>query len=330
MENFTLLAFVIIAVALFFDFSNGFHDSSNIVAVMISTRVLSPRMALFIAATAEFIGPFLFGTAVATTIGKDLVKPEAMTVWVVLAALLGAITWNLITWYFGIPSSSSHALVGGIVGAVIIASDWNAILFSGFTKVIAALVISPILGVLFGFLSMKLTQTATQRATPRVTGFFKGLTVVSAIALALSHGTNDAQKTMGVITMSLVILGILPSFQVPTWVIFACALAIALGIATGGWRIIKTVGRGIYKIRVVHGFCAQTVSAGIILGAALIGGPVSTTHVLSSSIMGVGAAERISAVKWEMAKNIIITWVLTIPAAGIVSAGIYWVISLFI
>ena len=329
MEHSTLITFLVIAIALIFDFTNGFNDSSNIVAVMISTRVLSPRLALFIAAAAEFIGPFLFGTAIAATIGKNLVQPGT-TIWVVLAALLGAICWNFVTWYFGIPSSSSHALVGAIVGAVYTEAGWQAINFAGLTKVLLALIISPVLGILFGFIAMKLTQQITQRATPHISPFFKGMTVASAIALALSHGTNDAQKTMGVITLSLVIMGILPSFVVPIWVIFACAFAISLGIGTGGWRIIKTVGRGIYKIRVLHGFCAQAVSAFIILGAALLGGPVSTSHVLSSSIMGVGAAERISAVKWAMAKKILTTWVLTLPASALVAATFYKLISFLI
>lgn len=330
MEHFSLLTLITIATALLFAFTNGFHDSSNIVAIMISTRVLSPRAALGIAAAAEFIGPFLFGTAVAATIGKDIVAPESITAWVVLAALLGAIAWNLITWYFAIPSSSSHALIGGLIGAVTVASDWRYIQFDGLMKVILALILAPVLGIVFGFLCMKLIQLTTRKATTRITGLFKGLTFLSAIGLALSHGTNDAQKTAGIIVMALMITGVLKGFSVPAWVILISAFAITIGIATGGWRIIKTVGRGIYKIKIVHGFCSQTISAVIILAASLMGGPVSTTHVLSSSIMGIGAAERVNAVKWTMAKNILITWVLTIPASALVAAGIYWVMSLFI
>lgn len=329
MEHIPLIVFIIAAVALIFDFTNGFNDSGNIVATMITARVLSPRAALFIAAAAEFIGPFLFGTAVAAAIA-GILKHGSMTVWVILSALLGAIAWNLITWYFGIPSSSSHALVGGFVGAGVVSAGWASVNVCGLTKVVIALIISPVLGIIFGFLFMKIVQAITQRATPHISKVFKGLTVISALALALSHGANDAQKSMGVITIALVTLGILPSFAVPPWVIFACAFAISAGIATGGWRIIKTVGRGIYKIRLVHSFCAQAVSAAIILGGALVGGPVSTTHVLSSAIMGVGAAERVSAVKWHMAKHIVTTWILTIPAAGIISAGIYWVMYFII
>jgi len=325
-----ILAIVVISIALFFDFINGFHDSSNIVAVMISTRVLTPIAALTIAASAEFLGPFLFGTSVAKTVGKGLVDPHHITIWVIIAAMIGAIVWNLVTWYFGIPSSSSHALFGGLIGTIIVANGWKVIHVGGVYMIFMSLMISPILGFIFGFISFKIMQHLTRRATPKITGFLKGLQIISAIGLALSHGANDAQKTMGIITMSLVTLGLLPDFHVPIWVMAACAACISAGIATGGWRIIKTVGRGIFKMRVIHGFCAQMTSALVIMGAALMGGPVSTTHVLSSAIMGVGSAERPTAVKWDTAKNILVTWVLTIPAAALVSALAYYGISLFV
>jgi PiT family inorganic phosphate transporter len=278
------------------------------------------------AALCEFIGPFLFGTAVAHTIGKNIVDISAfdtkmidLPVFIIIAMLVGAISWNLITWFFGIPSSSSHALVGGMVGTVLIAYGPDKILWKGLLYVVASLILSPLLGLLFGTLFLKATLHLSRNATPRANLFFNRMQILSSIALALSHGANDAQKSMGLITLSLVILGISPTFHIPFWVIFSCATAIALGTASGGWRIIKTLGSKIYRLRPVHAFCAQTASATVILGAALLGGPVSTTHVVSSSIMGVGAGQRISAVRWGVAKNIIVAWFITIPASGVIS-----------
>ncbi len=278
------------------------------------------------AALCEFIGPFLFGTAVAHTIGKNIVDISAfdtkildLPVFIIIAMLVGAISWNLITWFFGIPSSSSHALVGGMVGTVLIAYGPDKILWKGLLYVVASLILSPFLGLLFGTLFLKATLHLSRNATPRANLFFNRMQILSSIALALSHGANDAQKSMGLITLSLVILGISPTFHIPFWVIFSCATAIALGTASGGWRIIKTLGSKIYRLRPVHAFCAQTASATVILGAALLGGPVSTTHVVSSSIMGVGAGQRISAVRWGVAKNIIVAWFITIPASGVIS-----------
>jgi PiT family inorganic phosphate transporter len=278
------------------------------------------------AALCEFIGPFLFGTAVAHTIGKNIVDISAfdtkmidLPVFIIIAMLVGAISWNLITWFFGIPSSSSHALVGGMVGTVLIAYGPDKIIWKGLLYVVASLILSPLLGLLFGTLFLKATLHLSRNATPRANLFFNRMQILSSIALALSHGANDAQKSMGLITLSLVILGISPTFHIPFWVIFSCATAIALGTASGGWRIIKTLGSKIYRLRPVHAFCAQTASATVILGAALLGGPVSTTHVVSSSIMGVGAGQRISAVRWGVAKNIIVAWFITIPASGVIS-----------
>ena len=278
------------------------------------------------AALCEFIGPFLFGTAVAHTIGKNIVDISAfdtkiidLPVFIIIAMLVGAISWNLITWFFGIPSSSSHALVGGMVGTVLIAYGPDKILWKGLLYVVASLILSPLLGLLFGTLFLKATLHLSRNATPTANLFFNRMQILSSIALALSHGANDAQKSMGLITLSLVILGISPTFHIPFWVIFSCATAIALGTASGGWRIIKTLGTKIYRLRPVHAFCAQTASATVILGAALLGGPVSTTHVVSSSIMGVGAGQRISAVRWGVAKNIIVAWFITIPASGVIS-----------
>lgn len=319
----TVVLVVLILLALAFDFLNGFHDSSNIVATMISSRAIAPRAALILTAVAHFLGPFLFGVAVAKTIGDEVVTPGSITMAVIYAALLAAIVWNLITWFFGIPSSSSHALIGGIIGAVSIYAGLGAIHLHGLSKVLIALFTSPILGLLVGYLLTKLIFRVASGATPRVNGFFKRFQVLTGIALALSHGANDAQKTMGVITMALVTCGFLPSFAVPDWVIAASAAAIAAGTAMGGWRLIKTLGAKFFKIRPVHGFATQISAASVILGAALLGGPVSTTQVVSSAIMGVGSAERLSKVRWGVAGNIATAWFLTIPASALMAALLY-------
>lgn len=319
-------AIIIISLALFFDFSNGFHDAANVVATIITTRALSPRKALILASICEFIGPFLFGTAVAHMIGKNIIDLSTfnpgtldLSMLLIIAALIGAILWNLLTWYFGLPSSSSHALIGGMVGAVLVAYGPDKILWKGLLYVVGSLVLSPILGLLAGWFFLQITLYLSRNATPKINYFFNRMQIPSSIALALSHGANDAQKSMGLIAMSLVILGFSPSFYVPWWVVASCAAAIALGTASGGWKIIKTMGSKIYRLRSVHAFCAQTSSATVILGAALVGGPVSTTHVVSSSIMGVGAGQRISAVRWGVAKNIILAWLITIPASGVMA-----------
>ena len=314
----------LVIVAVIFDFLNGFHDSANIVASMISSRAMSPRRALLLSAAAHFFAPFLFGVAVATTIGKDVVSPGTITVTVVMAALLCAVAWNLITWFFGLPSSSSHALVGGIVGAVTVASGVGAIHMDGLLKVVIALVLSPVLGLVFGYLLMKAVLFLVRGATPRVNWFFKRGQVLTAIALALSHGTNDAQKTMGIIAMGLVAGGFLSEFTVPFWVIALSAAAISLGTALGGWRIIRTLGAGLYRLRAVDGFVSQASSAAVILGAALVGGPVSTTQVVSSSIMGTGSAQRISKVRWGVAVDILAAWLMTIPVSALGAALLYY------
>ncbi len=313
-------------MALFFGFTNGFHDAANVVATIIATGAMSPRIALGMAALGEFVGPFVFGTAVAQTIGKNIVDISSfdprfleLSIFLIIAALVGAIAWNLVTWFFGLPSSSSHALVGGMIGAVLTAYGPDKILWKGLFYVILVLFISPLLGFIFGTLFLKITLHLSRNATPRANIFFNRMQILSSIALSFSHGANDAQKPMGLIMMSLVILGFSPTFHIPFWVIISCAGAIALGTASGGWRIIKTVGSKIYRLRSVHAFCAQTSSATVILAASLLGGPVSTTHVVSSSIMGVGAGQRISAVRWGVAKNIIVAWFITIPASGVIS-----------
>ena len=319
----------LLGLALAFDFLNGFHDSSNIVATVISSRALPPRLALIIAAIAEFSGPFIFGVAVAKTVGDDLLHTETLTVEVILAALIASVIWNLITWRLGIPSSSSHALVGGLLGAGIIADGLAVVQIAGLTKILIALLISPVLGLLMGFLVMHLTMLLAHNATPKISTLFKRLQLGTLIGLALSHGTNDAQKTMGVLTLGLLLEGRIPSFEVPVWVIAASAGAIALGTSFGGWRLIRTLGGRIYRIRPVHGFASQISGAAVILGAAMLGGPVSTTQVMSSAIMGVGAAERVNKVRWGILKDMLIAWLLTIPLTAAVAGLAYWLITTF-
>ncbi len=317
----------VVAVALIFDFMNGLHDSSNVVATLISSRAMRPRRALVMAAVGEMAGPFLFGVAVANTVGDKVLYQSAMTLEVVAAALLAATAWNIITWALGIPSSSSHALVGGVVGAGAADAGLSAVQPGGLVAVLAALFISPPLGLLAGFLLTRLALRAGQYLTPRANIWLKRGQWLTAFTLALSHGTNDAQKTMGMITAALLAGGALPRFEVPTWVVAVSASAIALGTLTGGWRIIRTLGGKFYKIRPIHGFTSQVASTGVILGAALLGGPVSTTQVVSSAIMGAGSAERLSKVRWGVAQSILLAWLLTIPASAGLAALIY---SLFI
>jgi PiT family inorganic phosphate transporter len=310
----------LVGVAVLFDFLNGFHDSSNVVATIISSRAMSPLTALVLSAVAHFCAPFLFGVAVATTIGHDVVDPATITIGVILTALLSAIIWNLATWLVGIPSSSSHALIGGIVGAVGADAGLSTIKIAGLEKVLAALFLSPVLGLLIGYLFMKLVLFLARGASPKINWLFKRLQTVTSLALALSHGTNDAQKTMGILTMGLVTGGYLPHFIVPWWVVLVSALALSLGTVFGGWRIIRTLGGRIYRIRPIHGFTSQATSASVILGAALLGGPVSTTHVVGSAIIGVGSAERLSKVRWGVAGNIFTAWLVTIPVTALMAA----------
>ena len=318
-----LVTLIVVVLVFFFAFTNGFHDAANVVATIIMTRAITPRKALLIAAACEFIAPFFLGTAVAKVIGKDIVDlsafdPKALYISAafIIATLIGAIVWNLVTWAFGFPSSSSHALVGGMVGAALVAYGPDKVLWKGLLYVVISLLVSPVLGFIFGFLILKIVFYFSKNATPRVNYFFNRMQIPSSIALALSHGANDVQKSIGLLTMSLVVLGGFHTFHVPLWVVFSCGIATAMGTAIGGWRIIKTVGSKIYRLRSVHAFCTQTSSAVVILGASLVGGPVSTTHVVSSSIMGVGAGYRASAVRWGVSKNIIMAWFITIPVSG--------------
>lgn len=319
----TLLLIIFIAIALIFDFLNGFHDSANVVATAIASRAMSPTAALTMASLTNFIGPFLFGVAVATTIGDEVLNEEAVTVSVAMAALISAITWNLVTWLMGIPSSSSHALIGGFVGAALAGFGIQAIRLDGLIKVGTGLFISPVVGLIFGWMVMRLVLFFGQWLTPGVNNFFRRAQLATSLTLGLSHGTNDAQKTMGIIAMGLVAFGILPEFKVPTWVIGISALAIALGTAFGGWRLIRTMGGGFYRVRAAHAFSSQIAGTIVILGAALGGLPVSTTQVISSNIVGAGAAHRVSMVRWGLASQIATAWIITIPATCLLGAIFY-------
>lgn len=323
-----LALIILLTLALFFGFLNGFQDSASAVATIISSRAMSPRAALTIAAAGNFAGPFLFGVAVARTIGGDFVQPGTITITILYAALSGASLWNLLTWRLGIPSSSSHGLIGGILGAVLVGSGAGAIKLSGLILIAVTLFSSPAIGFLGGALVMRLVVWLARGATPRANLFFKSAQLPTAIAMSLSHGTNDAQKTMGVITLGLVVLGYQSEFQVPLWVTLVCAAAIGIGTAAGGWRIIRTLGGKFYKVRPVHSFASQLTSGIVIILASIVGGPVSTTQVVSSSILGVGAAQRVSQVRWAVLNDIVIAWLLTVPASGALSAGFYFLFSL--
>jgi PiT family inorganic phosphate transporter len=320
---------IVIALGILFDFLNGVHDSSNIVATMISSHAFRPRTALTMTAIAEFSGPFLFGVAVATTIGDEVAIPGTITLHAITACLISAIFWDLFTWFLGFPSSSSHALIGGLIGAVAIGAGFGAIKLGGLGKVLLALFTSPVIGFVVGFLLLRFIFFLARGTTPKINAFFKRAQFITAIGMAFSHGTNDAQKTMGVLTLSLVIGGVLPTFKVPLWVIAASAGAIALGTSVGGWRLIRTLGGKFYKIRPVHSFATQLTSSVIILMASLLGGPVSTTQVVSSAIIGVGSAERLGKVRWSVAGDIFTAWVVTIPISALISAGIYLLLVRF-
>jgi len=319
----TVLLLIVFALAVAFDYVNGFHDTANAIATSVSTRALRADHAILMSATANFLGA-LTGTAVAKTISSGIATtpdgPPGQII--VAAALVGAITWNLITWRLGVPSSSSHALIGGLIGSVVAASGAGALKMDGIlNKVVVPLVASPIIGITLGFLLMVVLLNVFRRMHPRkLNDRFRRLQVVSAAFMAFSHGSNDAQKTMGVMTLALISAGILPhDAKIPLWVILLAATAISLGTAGGGWRIIKTMGQRVVKLDPVHGFAAETTAATVILTASSLGMPVSTTHVISSAIMGVGSSDRLSAVRWGVAGNIITAWILTIPASGAVA-----------
>jgi phosphate/sulfate permease len=321
---------VLIIVALGFDYTNGFHDAANAIATSVSTRALTPRAALALAAVFNLAGS-LVSTKVASTVGKGIIDTTQVTsregLTVVFAAVVGAIAWNLITWYFGLPSSSSHALIGGLVGAALASAGsvkWHGVL----QKVVIPMVLSPLVGLMLGFLFMLLLLWVFRRAHPRTANRgFKYGQWVSAAAMSYGHGLQDAQKTMGVITLALVVTHHLSSFVVPLWVKFACAIAIALGTYSGGWRIMRTLGRRVFKMDNTAGFAAQTVASSVLMTTAYVyAAPISTTHVITSSVMGVGATKKLSAVRWGVAGNILMAWVLTLPMAGLAAAGVFAIV----
>jgi PiT family inorganic phosphate transporter len=318
---------IIILVALTFDFLNGFHDAANSIATVVSTRVLSPQKAVLWAAFFNFVAAFVMGTAVAKTMGKGMIDLSVVTNEVILAGLIGAITWNLFTWYYGLPVSSSHALIGGYAGSAVAKAGPGAILISGWTKTLIFIVMAPLMGLFVGFLLMVLVSWTFRRWHPfKLDQLFRRLQLVSAGLYSLGHGGNDAQKTMGIITGLLVSGGYLKTFDVPLWVILISHAAIALGTMFGGWRIVKTMGTKITKLQPMGGFCAETSGAITLFVATHLGIPVSTTHTITGAIIGVGATRRISAVKWGVAGRIIWAWVLTIPLSAAVSALSYFAI----
>ena len=317
----------LLILGLIFDFQNGMNDSSNIVATVISSRALSPRWTLTIVAIAEFLGPFIFGVAVARTVGAGIVVPAAVNMTALIATVISALLWGLFTRTFGFPSSASHAIIGGLVGSVVMSAGWSVINISGIIKVFIILFTSPIIGLIFGYVVTRLIMAAFWNATPRINEAFKKGQVATSIALALSYGANDGQKTMGILTLGLLTSGYITQFVVPIWVIFLCASMIAIGTSVGGWNLIRTLGAKFYRIRPLDGFATQLSSSIVILGASFFGGLASTTQVVSASIMGVGSAERVNKVRWGVAREIAIAWILTIPSTAIVGAGIYWIIS---
>ena len=323
---------LIIAVALAFDYSNGFHDAANSIATIVSTRVLSPRQAVGWAAFFNCVAFAVFGVHVAKTIAKGTVDPAVVTPAIVLAALLGALLWNIITWWLGLPTSSSHALMGGFVGAALVAAGPKAVVTSGVMKTVTFIVVSPLVGLILGFLLMLATVWIFRRSTPtRVDRLFRRLQLVSAALFSLGHGSNDAQKTAGIITALLYSIGSLHGdFHVPFWVILTSYGAIGLGTLSGGWRIVKTMGMNITKLQPVGGFCAETAGACALFGASALGIPVSTTHTITAAIVGSGdsATQRLSAVRWGVAGRIVWAWVLTMPAAGIVAAICWYLVHL--
>lgn len=323
------LLLVTVVLALLFDFSNGWHDCANAVATVVSTRVLRPLTAVLLAGALNVAGAF-FSTAVAKMIGGGIVFPDAITNVVVAGAMAGAICWNLFTLILGLPTSSSHALIGGLVGAAVAHGGWAVVQFKGLNKILEAMVLSPLLGFGMGFLIMALVSWSFFRVHRGVaTKLFSRLQLVSASFMAFSHGANDAQKVMGVITLALVASGQLTSTEVPTWVIVSCALAMGLGTTVGGWRIIHTLGMKMVKLEPVHGFAAETGAATVLLFTAQFGLPVSTTHTITSSILGVGSTKRLSAVRWGVTTKILSAWIFTLPGAALLGAGAYTILSWF-
>jgi PiT family inorganic phosphate transporter len=321
---------IIILIALVFDFTNGMHDAANSVSTIVSTRVLSPKQAVIWAAFFNFVAYLIFRTTVANTIGNGMIDISTVTPTVIFAGLIGAICWNMITWYFGLPSSSSHALIGGYAGAAIAHAGFSVIIISGWYKTLMFIALAPIIGIILGyFLKVITSWLIRKQSLASVNKWSRVLQLFSAAAYSLGHGGNDAQKTMGIITSLLFVGGVISTFQVPLWVVLCAHTAIALGTISGGWRIIKTMGQKITRLTPIDGFCAETAAAASIFLATSLGVPVSTTHVITGAISGVGSANRLSAVRWGVTLNIVVAWVLTIPAAAIIAAILFSAIKLF-
>jgi len=327
------LAFVVIVIliALAFDFTNGMHDAANSVSTVVSTRVLSPKQAVVWAAFFNFVAFLIFGTHVANTIGEGMVDVNLVTPAVVLAGLIGAISWNLITWYFGLPSSSSHAIIGGYAGAAIVHAGFGVLIGAGWVKTVSFIVIAPVIGLVLGF-GFKVAISWILRNAPlqAVNRWSKVAQLLSAATYSLGHGGNDAQKTMGIIASLLYSAGLIPEFHVPLWVVLSAHAAIALGTISGGWRIIKTMGQKITRLRPIDGFCAETAAAASIFTATYLGVPVSTTHVITGAISGVGAVNRLSAVRWNVTISIVWAWILTIHCSTLIASLAYFIISFFV
>ena len=343
MDTILVLAIATIIVVLLFEYTNGFHDAANIIATVIASRAMTPVQAVLVVAFFEFLGPLLGGTAVANTIGKfvtldDLDRVTALTI--VFCGLLGAIAWNLLTWWRGIPSSSSHALVGGLAGVVMVAAGASHVSWgfddllhghlTSVAKVLVALILSPLIGFWVGYGLHKTMMALLRGAHPSINRDLRYLQFATSAGLAFSHGANDAQKSMGILTLVLVLGGFIPTFEIPFWVMLACSITITLGILSGGWQIVRTLGFSIYKIRPLHALDSQMTAAGVIFASSLAGAPVSTTHVVASSIMGIGASERPKAVRWSKAREIVTTWLITIPGAALMSICCYFVAQAFL
>jgi inorganic phosphate transporter, PiT family len=322
--------YIIVALVLVFDFINGFHDSANSIATVVSTKVLSPVAAVSMAAFFNFIAFVVFPLRVATTIGKGIIEPDVINLNVIAAALIAAITWNLLTWWWSLPSSSSHTLVGGLVGAALVSSGPDSVVLSGVIKIVAFIVISPLLGMIFGFIFSTIIQYFARNHTPfGIDKHFRRLQLLSAAAFSLGHGGNDAQKSMGIIWVAMIVTGLTTKdSDIPLWVVLSCQAAIALGTLFGGWRIVKTMGQKITKLKPFEGFCAETAGALTLFGATHFGIPVSTTHTITGAIIGVGSRKGLSAVKWGVTTKIFWAWIFTIPVSGIIGAAMYYFINL--
>ncbi len=331
MDSSFLFVIFIVFIALAFDFINGFHDAANSIATVVSTRVLKPKYAVWWAAFFNFVAAFLIGTQVAKTVGTGIVNPAVIDNLLILSALGGAIIWNLLTWWLGLPSSSSHALIGGLIGAGLMKGGARVLVWKGIAKTASFIVLSPAIGLVLGTIAMVLALNYTRVTTvTKADRLFRRLQLFSAAVYSISHGMNDAQKTMGIIAMVLFTSGHLgSSFFIPYWIVISCYVVIALGTMAGGWRIVKTMGQKITKLQPMGGFCAETAAAASIIGASVAGIPVSTTHTITGAIMGVGATKRLTAVRWGIAGNIVWAWVLTIPVSALISAAIYYLLLAF-